>query len=375
MLGLLFAACKGGEGGPPQKGARKLEFPVETEEVRGRRVEYSIYAVGSLEAFEEVYVIARVPGFVREVKFTEGDVIKFKRDSRGEVIERPVLVKLDDERFINARSTALAEKTKAEAQQKDAQDALDRRVRAVKLKPDAYSIEEIKAFESRLAIATAEADSARSRFEKAELDVADTEIRAPVEGVIQTRTVRTNQQLQAGAVLATLVRKDPLLLRFSVPQQDAARVSRDMAATFTLRDSATEYRARIIHINAQADSRTRMVEMVAQVEGDTAALKPGTFAQITIVIGANENAPSIPQTAVRPSDRGFLAFVVSGTTAKERVLKLGLRTPDGRVEVLSGISIGDKVVVRGAEALRDGATIREATGGATPATAGKDKSR
>jgi membrane fusion protein (multidrug efflux system)/multidrug efflux system membrane fusion protein len=84
---------------------------------------------------------------------------------------------------------------------------------------------------------------------------------------------------------------------------------------------------------------------------------------VTVPIGEARTSPVVPQTAVRPSERGFLAFVVEDSTARERVLTLGLRTEDGRVEVKSGLSAGEMLVVRGAEALRDGAKIRLAGGG------------
>jgi membrane fusion protein, multidrug efflux system len=71
-------------------------------------------------------------------------------------------------------------------------------------------------------------------------------------------------------------------------------------------------------------------------------------------------------TAVRPSERGFLAYVVDGSVARERVIALGLRTQDGRVEVKSGVSPGEQLVVRGAEALRDGAEVRAAPASAAP---------
>ena len=84
-------------------------------------------------------------------------------------------------------------------------------------------------------------------------------------------------------------------------------------------------------------------------------------------VGSSDDALVVPQTAVRPSERGFLAYVVEGETAKERVLQLGMRTPEGKVEVRSGLVAGDKVVVRGAEALREGALVNVAEGG-EPAT-------
>jgi multidrug efflux pump subunit AcrA (membrane-fusion protein) len=71
----------------------------------------------------------------------------------------------------------------------------------------------------------------------------------------------------------------------------------------------------------------------------------------------------IPQTAVRPSERGFLAYIVEGDVARERELTLGLRTADGRVEVRSGVKPGEKLVIRGAEALQDGARVRVTASG------------
>ena len=81
-------------------------------------------------------------------------------------------------------------------------------------------------------------------------------------------------------------------------------------------------------------------------------------------VGSTVESPVIPQVAVRPSERGFLAFVVEGDVAHEREVQLGLSTDDGRVEVKSGVKRGEKLVVRGAEAMRDGTTVRVTGNGA-----------
>jgi RND family efflux transporter MFP subunit len=102
-----------------------------------------------------------------------------------------------------------------------------------------------------------------------------------------------------------------------------------------------------------------MVEVTARIDDPARGdLRPGAFAQITVPVGDNAKAPVIPQTAVRPSARGFLAYVVEDGAAKERVLTLGMRTTDGLVEVRSGLAAGEQLVVRGAEALRDGAAVK-----------------
>ena len=92
-------------------------------------------------------------------------------------------------------------------------------------------------------------------------------------------------------------------------------------------------------------------------------------AQVTVPVGSTVEAPVIPQVAIRPSERGFLAFVVEGDVAHERELQLGLSTADGRVEVKSGVKVGEKLVVRGAEALRDGAKVRVTEGTGVPTAA------
>ena len=101
-----------------------------------------------------------------------------------------------------------------------------------------------------------------------------------------------------------------------------------------------------------------MVTVTAEVEAaDRDRARPGAFAEVTVPVGASREAPVVPQTAVRPSERGFLAFVIQGTLAKERILTLGMRTADGRVEDKEGLVPNELLVIRGAEALRDGAQV------------------
>jgi membrane fusion protein (multidrug efflux system)/multidrug efflux system membrane fusion protein len=110
-----------------------------------------------------------------------------------------------------------------------------------------------------------------------------------------------------------------------------------------------------------------MVAVTAEVR-DTRdeALRPGVFAEITIPVSSPRNAPVIPQTAVRPSERGFIAYIVQNDAAVERVLTVGMRTTDGQIEVISGLSPGEILVVRGAEALLNGSPVKIVRAGAVP---------
>jgi multidrug efflux system membrane fusion protein len=339
-----------GRGGPGARGPMK--FPVQVEQVTAREVEYAVNAVGSVEAFEKVQVTSRVQGVVEKVSFAEGFVVK----------KDQVLADIEPLRFKLQVDAAQAALDKALAERDEAKAALARREAVQKDNPGLLRGEELEAHRTRARTTEAEADARRVALEQAKLNLRDAYVRAPVAGVMETRSVQTGQYVQPGAVLGTLIRRDPMLVRFRVPQADAGRLETGMEARFRTRDALQPFTARITHVGQAADERSRMVELTAEVTDERRVdLRPGTFAEVTVPVAAKA-APVIPQTAIRPSERGFLAYVVEGETARERVVELGMRTADGRVEVRSGLSEGETLVVRGSEALREGAQVRVAPG-------------
>jgi RND family efflux transporter MFP subunit len=271
-----------------------------------------------------------------------------------------------------AVESARATFEKADAARAEAEAGLARREGATSRNAGIIPAEEIETWRTRLRTATAELAEAKAALEQAELNLRDAFVRAPVGGTIQTRSVQTGEFVQPGRALATLLRRDPLLLRFTVPEQDARGLQPGQMASFRVRESSRTYTARITHVAAAADPESRMVPVTAHVEivgGD--APRPGAFAEVGISVGGRSGAPVVPETAVRPSEKGFLAYVVSGGKAHERVLVLGRRTSDGRVEVREGLAPMESLVVRGAEALREGVTVRIVPPGSSlPGTSG-----
>jgi multidrug efflux system membrane fusion protein len=353
----LVLSCSGGGG---EKGGGKggpIAFPVETAEVKSRPVEYTVTSVGSVDAFEKVQVTARVAGVVEQVKFVEGESVEAGRP----------LVEIELRRYQLFVEAARANLQKAEAAKADAEAALARRRAVVEKNPGLIPGEEIATFATRVQTAAADVAQAASALDQAELNLRDAFVRAPVAGRIETRTVTTGQYVAPGGVLATLVRRDPLLLRFQVPSEEARSLKPGLVARFRVPGDATEFTARITHVAGAAEASSRMVAVTAEVDdARRAQLRPGAFADVRVPVGGPSQAPVIPQTAIRPSERGFLAFVVEGDKARERLLTLGLRTAEGLVEVRAGLKPGEQLVVRGAEALRDGFPVKVSAPGAAP---------
>jgi multidrug efflux system membrane fusion protein len=335
----------GAGGGGPR---RALEFPVEVKPVESRRVEYTVNAVGSVEAFENVAVTARVAGAVERVAFSEGQLVSANQG----------LVEIEPERYRLAVAAAEATVNRELAEKGEAEAGFARRQAANEKNPGLVRAEEVETWRTRVQTAAAEVSQAQAALAQARLNLRDAFVRAPVAGIIQTRTVQTGQYVQPGAVIATLVRREPLLLRFQVPEQEAAPLRPGIVARFNVAEDQTQHSARITHVAAAA-SNARMVDVTAHViDSRNPLLRPGAFARVTIPVGSSREAPVIPQTAIRPSEKGFLAYTVANDTAQQRVLTLGMRTADGQVEVRSGLSAGELLVVRGAEALRDGAKVK-----------------
>jgi RND family efflux transporter MFP subunit len=345
---LLLAGCsKQDSSGPGKRGA--LSFAVEVAKAEARKVEFTINAVGSVEAFEIVPVTTRVPGVIEGVKFREGN----------RVIEGQKLVEIEPERYRLGLVSSEALFDKACASLQEARAGLKRREQIFENQTGMISPEELEDWQTR--VRTLEADSAYAlaALDIAKLNLRDSGIPAPVSGVIQERKVVTGQYVQTGTVVASIVRRDPLLLSFTVPESDSKRLKQKMDISFRVRGDERNYHAFITAVTESANPQTRMITVTAEVDDPQRdALRPGSFAEVTVMLGESSQLPVIPQTAIRPSEKGFLAYIVEDNIAHERVLNLGMRSLNGEVEVVDGIRAGETVVIRGAEALQDGAAVK-----------------
>ncbi len=352
-----LAACKKDAGataapdrGRGMRGDGGLVFAVDTFEVKAEKVDYAVTAPGTIEAFERVQVTARVAGVVDRVAFSEGQQVK-----KGDT-----LVVIDSERYRLAVNSAKANVEKATAAQQDTEAMVSRREGASATHPGLIPGEELATYRTKSLIAKADTAVVSEALKVAELNLRDSAVRAPIEGVIQTRTVETGQYVNPGYVMATLLRAEPMLLRFQVEPQEAARIRPGMKASFTMRETQRTFSATVTLVAGAADPTTRMVGITGEIvdEGHKYWLRPGSFCDVALDVGATRDAPVVPRTATRPTDHGYVVYVVENGVAAERPVKLGMSSKNGWVEVRQGVVAGEQIVVRGAEALTTGARVR-----------------
>ena len=249
-LALLASAAVGcsrsGAAQDPPKN-RDLSIPVEVTRLEPRRVEYAVSAVGSVEAFENVQITARVAGVALGVHFKEGDMVK--KDA--------LLVEIEPERYQLAQAAAKASLDRAEAARAEAERELER---MTKLNAEGVATSmDVGTWTTKLATARAEEASARASLGVASLNLREARLRAPSAGVIQTKTVQTGQYVQPGTVLATLIQRDPLLLRFKIADGEASQIKAGMEARFKVKESDRSFSAKVTHVAGAAEPASRMV--------------------------------------------------------------------------------------------------------------------
>jgi multidrug efflux system membrane fusion protein len=386
MLALLVAVpavgCKASDDSSLKKakGVNKMAYPVTVAPLDVRQVKYNVTAPGSLDAFQQVQITARVAGAVDKVGFVEGQAVK----------QGDLLVSIEPDRYQVAVDQAKAAVDKAAASEKAAEAELARRQQAVADHPGLVAGEEVETYATNVQTTKADVSAAQENVRVAQLNLRDSFVRAPFAGVIQSRTVQTGQYLQPGAILGTLLQRDPLLLRFGVSEADAPRLQAGMIANIKMRESTNTYTAKLILVAEAADPTTRLVPVTGEVDDTTHKywLRPGAFCEVSVPIGDARPAIVVPSIAVQPTDSGNVVYTVDDKNiAHVRKVQLGMYTPEGGVEITTGVAAGDLLVVEGYEPLTEGAPVQiktrttveaaesagsaEAAGSAAPSASGR----
>jgi len=345
----LGSACGGGTD-PAAGRQQRPALRVRVAPVAVQDVVYQIKSLGQIEAQDMVQVTAQVEGVATDVRFREGD-----RVGPG-----TVLLRIDPDRYRLEAERAQATIEQSQAEQDRA--GADLRRREALAQNDLLSAEELNRSRSDSTRLTASVEVAQAALGIAQQNLARSEVRPQVSGVIDTRTVDTGQFVRMGTVLATIVDSSRLRLRFKVSEAESLRATVGGNVTFRVAPlGPRDFTAQIYHVGRIANTTTRQVEVLSWVD-NPGELKPGFFAEVTLAGERRERALVVPESAIQASEQGFVTYVVDGGAARVRPIQLGLRTGTGIVEILSGLKPGETVVTQGSDRLDDGIPVEVLTG-------------
>jgi cobalt-zinc-cadmium efflux system membrane fusion protein len=170
---------------------------------------------------------------------------------------------------------------------------------------------------------------------------------APISGTVIERAGSIGATVGSDASVFKIVDLSSVWIDANVFEKDLDRIRMGEAVKVTVPASgAASFMGRVILISSVVDPDTRTVKVRTQVPNPGGILKPDMFANVEIITAARTTAVTIPLAAVLDDAGKSVIFVADGSEFKKREVTLGLKSDD-RVEVVQGLSVGDKVVIKG----------------------------
>ncbi len=371
LLAVASLACKSDHpasaGQPPAGEPRQ----VRTVRVSERQMGRNVTVTGTLAAFDQATLSAKVPGRVRSITVEAGSRVR-----RGQVVAQ--LESQDYQQRVEQAEAALAEararlgltpegtddRVDAEligtvrqaraalyeaqarrdraagllAEGKIAQAEYESAAAALKSALDRFheAVEEVRTHQALLAQRRSELALARQQLEA-------TDLRAPFDGTVHEKRASVGDDLAAGAAVVTVVKMNPLRLRAEVPEGEAQSVRPGDRVTARVEGGAHDYEGRVRRLSPTTSGQNRVLVVEAEITND-GTLRLGTPASAEIEAGEGAAALAIPVGAVVSSDGVEKVIVIENGTAAERPVTTG-RRDDEWVEILTGLNLGDAVVL------------------------------
>ncbi len=324
--------CSRSDSDPARRGGgSKGTVPVEARVLAPQLLQDKITTTGSLLASEEVELRPEISGRVISVNFSEG-----KKARRGDL-----LIKINDAEL----QAQLKRKNVEEKQASDAEE------RAKKLHDmNAISQEEYDKVTNALHIVQAEREAIESQL-------AQTEIRAPFDGIVGLRYISEGGYVTPDILLATMQDIDTMKVEFSVPEKYAGRLKNGTEVLVQVGESQEAVRGAVYAVESKIDANTRTIKARARIPNAGLKLIPGSFAKVEITLEEFPTAIVIPSEAVIPEITGEKVFICQNGKAKAVPIQTGIRT-ERTVQITQGLAANDTLITTGLLQLADGKGVQ-----------------
>jgi len=330
LCAMLLLSCSkgdkskgGGSGGRSGSGAVVVEAIIAKTEL----LKVSVRGLGILLPSKEVEIQAEMAGHVKAVYFKDGQEVK---DGQS-------LLKIDD-------ANLKAAYEKADAKHTISKNTASRKKR--QFDAGAISAQEWETTQADLQIAAAEALDASANLAKAS-------VRAPFDGKLGISKINVGKRLSVGEPIVNIVQKFPLKVDFSVADKYAPIMQTGM--NVEINKGGKNYMAAIEAMESSLDGSTRTLQARAIIDGKPSELVPGAPLEFMLNLPSKESL-TVPPEAILSDALGSIVYLYNGGKAQLARVEVGTRFVD-KVEVLSGISVGDTVLCVGASPVRSGGNI------------------
>lgn len=340
----IFQGGRDTEADSLDNAAEKAALTITTAQPKLMSMPISLRANGNIVPWQEAIVGAEVNGLrLSNVQANVGDVV-----TKGQVLAT------------FASETNQAEALQARAQSMEALAAYENakadaaRARNIE-KTEALSKQQLDHYFTLEKTALARYEAAQAMYQSAQLRLAQTQVKAPDQGVISARNATMGAVVGAGQELFRIIRQSRLEWRAEVTADEVIRVKKNATVRVTAAGD-TVLKGVVRAISPSADPMTRNLLIYVDLP-EHAAVKAGTFASGVIHLGQKEGL-TVPQQALVIRDGFTYVFVMDDKhQVTQRKVRAGLRAGD-HVEILEGIQTKEQVAVQGAGFLNDGDRVK-----------------
>ena len=292
----------------------------------------SAEALGTARANESVNIRPQITAAVTAIRFEEGQWVE----------AGAVLLDLENSEPLADLAAARAALVDSESQYRRSNELFKTRV------VSASQLEQLEA----------QRDADRAAVNAAQARLDHTVIRAPFAGQLGLRRVSIGSIVDSSAVITTLDDTSKIKLDFDVPEVFLARLEKGLSVT--ARSAAwpdLSFSGEVVSIDTRVDPVSRTVIVRALMPNDEGRLRPGMFLTVTL-LKEDVTALMVPEQAIVPERSKQYVFVVGDAEVVERrEVRTGRRRP-GEVEILAGLSDGERVIVEGTQKARPGQAVR-----------------
>ena len=319
-----MAGGPGATSGPPKK------LSVSAMVATHRTLRADIEVPGTILPNETAEIHGEVAGRIVDLRIREG----------GHVGQGDLLAKLYD-------GDLQAQLRKLEVQLKIAEQTEKRQAELVK-------IQGISQQEYDLSLL--EVLNLRADMDIVKENIRKTEIRAPFSGKLGLKNVSPGAYITTATILTTISQVNRLKLQFNIPERYGSKLKNGMQVQFSVDGSDKVFKANILATEIHIDEMTRSLAVRALVQQDDAALIPGVFAKVRIVLGESDEALMVPNSSIIPAGRKKQLYIYEGGKAMMKEVTTGVRDSTN-IQILTGIDIGDTVITSAILFLRPGLEV------------------
>ncbi len=357
-------------------------IPVEVVPVKREAMASFLRGTATIESDDEIRILAEAAGRTTQVAVEEGDRVEQDRvlaqlddreaqlrveRARVQLAEAKIaytsLVRLDQqeaELSLRGAKVAAAEARenyrRAENMAKAgliSQEELDAKQTQRETAEVALQTEVVRLEYKTIDDARYRYQRAQTELKEAELQLQFTTVKAPITGVVSERQVARGQFVQKNEHLFTVVDPARLLARTFLPEKFSSQVTIGQHAQVETEALQTErFAARVKLISPVVEAESGTFKVTVELLNPPPTLKPGMFATVLITVATRDQTLVIPKRALTLDSSRPTVYRLEKGRARRVPLKVGLSDND-RIEVLSGLTEGDQIIVVGQEKLLD----------------------